>query len=362
MKKLQTFVILFIGIIILLGGCCLNDEITRPEEAENTVDDTISQQTESVNNKTILSIGMYGEWSSSFRGKIIHKNIDDLKKQSNGNLEIKLYDKGRLGSGTQIFEGVQEGTINMMCTTPSIEANVVPEAALLGVPGLFHSIEEFNKLMSSSYKTILQGYYRKAGLELLAIFAYSYREITSSVPVTSLEDINGLKIWVLPDRYQTSFWSNLGASVVPLSSSQVYMGLQKGLISAEENSIDGVLSEHIMEVQNYMIFTNHMLMTSALVMNKKQYDSLSAQNKAYLLQFADNFSTEMITQMPQNDKIIIDMLINDYQMKMIYPNDELLTEIYSNNEEIINAIRRELGDEKVNIFMKALEDISESNH
>ena len=71
-----------------------------------------------------------------------------------------------------------------------------------------------------------------------------------------------------------AYWNSLGATATPLDFSELYIGLQQGLVDAQENPLDIFLSSKFYEQQDYVINTKHNVFVATLLMNQDTWDSL----------------------------------------------------------------------------------------
>jgi len=59
----------------------------------------------------------------------------------------------------------------------------------------------------------------------------------------------------------------------------VYMGLQSGVVDAEENPLTQIVTMKFYEVQKYLMLTRHMLAVSGTIMSDSTWKSLSAEDQ-----------------------------------------------------------------------------------
>ena len=339
--------ILLLGMILLLGGC---SGIEAPS-GESTETGAI-EETEPV---VRLSMATSGNWTNVIRGKVFNKYCRKLEEWSDGKLTMSMYDMARLGDDMELLEGVQLGTLNIINSVPGYQCEAVPEAALLDLPGIFTSVEQYNAMMDDGYFDVMQQYYNQAGLQLLSSYCYSFRQVSSNFPIYSMEDFQDLRIRTIENKYHIKFWESVGATAIPLPYSEVFMALRQRNMEAQENPLYNLVSSNLAEVQNYVIFTYHAPMVSNFVMNKDQYDALSDENKELLRLFFEGDKEDVIRQMPGEDQQLQSDLKSDYDLTMIYPDEELLQSLWACNTEVLEMLRTELGDAVVDEFLAAAE-------
>ena len=102
----------------------------------------------------------------------------------------------------------------------------------------------------------------------------TYRLMTSNRPVRTIEDFKNMKIRTMSNKNHMAFWSAMGANPTPLAWPELYFSLQSGIVDAEENAADTIVSAHFNEVQKYVAETNVILYANEMVLNKKAFDAL----------------------------------------------------------------------------------------
>src|SRR5690606_18534594 len=118
--------------------------------------------------------------------------------------------------------------------------------------------------------------------------AYNY--ITPKEGILSPEQVQGMRIRA-PSAYVGRLIGELGASSINLPATEVYEGLERGIVDATLWNLNAMTTFRLHEPARY--FTNlNMTMTPMLVlMNKNTYERLSAEDKAALDQsLGRNFS------------------------------------------------------------------------
>ncbi len=93
-------------------------------------------------------------------------------------------------------------------------------------------------------------------------------------PITSLEDFKNRKINVDGDAQASQKLSALGASVVYIPTSDVFMSLQQGVVDGTTCDFDLLVSRRFGDVIKHMTLVNTAAASFAMVMNKDVYNSL----------------------------------------------------------------------------------------
>jgi tripartite ATP-independent transporter DctP family solute receptor len=109
-----------------------------------------------------------------------------------------------------------------------------------------------------------------------------YRELTNSKhPVTTPDDMKGIKFRVAGSKLYLETFKLLGANAVTMSFGEVFTSLQQGVIDGQENPTAIIDSSKLYEVQKYLTMWHYSFDPLVLCINKKLFDSLSpADQKA----------------------------------------------------------------------------------
>lgn len=126
----------------------------------------------------------------------------------------------------------------------------------------------------------------KVQIRPIAYFARGARELTSNRPITSPDDLNGLKMRVPNVPLFIDVWSALGASPGPMAFSEVFTSLQNGTIDAQENPLALIRSASFYEVQSHVNLTDHVRSWIYLTIAESTWQDLSADDQKAVMEAA----------------------------------------------------------------------------
>jgi tripartite ATP-independent transporter DctP family solute receptor len=120
------------------------------------------------------------------------------------------------------------------------------------------------------------------GITGLGIGVNGYRELTNSKhPITSPDDMKGIKFRVAGTKLYLETFKLLGANAVTMNFGEVFTSLQQGVIDGQENPTAIIDSSKLYEVQKYLTMWHYSFDPLVLCINKKLFDSFSpADQKA----------------------------------------------------------------------------------
>lgn len=242
-----------------------------------TGSDTAKDTSEDV--KTITFAHVSAEGTSTNDAALKFKEY--IEANSNGKLKVDVYPNGQLGGDRELIENTQNGSVTAMLSSPAPQVNFVKAATIFDSPFVFKDLEHARAVLNDpKFIAALGKEYEAAGFHYFGASGQGFRTLTANKKITSLNDLKGLSIRTMENKYHMKTWSLLGANPTPLTFNELYTALQQGTVSAQENPVELVYSQKFYEQQKYIMNTNHILQTNTWIMNKAFYDGLSDELKA----------------------------------------------------------------------------------
>ena len=203
-----------------------------------------------------------------------------VSEKSGGKITVKIFPGGVLGPDLQNFSAMQGGTLDMNVGNASLLAGNVKEFAIFDLPFLFHTREEAYAVMDGPVGKKLFDLLPEKGLVGLAYWELGFRDINNSErPIEKAEDLEGLKMRVIPTPIYVDFMNALGANAVPMPFTETYTALETGAIDGMTNPLINVKDSKFYEVTDYLTITNHMYNPQAVTISKVTWDKLSDTEK-----------------------------------------------------------------------------------
>jgi len=184
---------------------------------------------------------------------------DKIKSDSNGRVQISLFPNSILGGDSAMLTQLRAGAINFLTYLDGSLATIVPLAAVSNVGFAFKDYGEVFAAMDGPLGELVRADIVKAGLHVFdKIWDNGFRQITTSTkPIVTPDDLNGLKIRVPVSPIEVSLFKALGATPTALAFAEVYTALQTHLVDGQENPLTIIENGKIYEVQKYLSLTGH---------------------------------------------------------------------------------------------------------
>ncbi|MFM2274963.1 MAG: hypothetical protein RL211_835 [Pseudomonadota bacterium] len=208
------------------------------------------------------------------------KFAEAVTAKSGGKIKVNLFFNSSLGTDQAIVSALKGGTVEMAVMNSGILASEAKELALFDFPFLFANEKESDAIVDGPVGKKMHALLQEKGLVGLSYWELGYRHMTNSKrPLNTVEDIDGLKLRVIPNPINVDWVKALGANPTPLPFAEVYGALEQKAIDGQENPVAVIAANKFWEVQKYVALTNHQYNPQSVIFSKKVWDTLSAAEK-----------------------------------------------------------------------------------
>jgi TRAP-type C4-dicarboxylate transport system substrate-binding protein len=128
------------------------------------------------------------------------------------------------------------------------------------------------------------------GLHVIATGSQGVRHMYSKKEIHNVGDIKGLKIRVQATATEDTMFPAYSAQTVHMPFGSVYTSLQTGVVDVAENSINVYLVNKHYEVAPVLNITEHEANNALVFISDKLWQSLSAEQKQWVLKAGDEVS------------------------------------------------------------------------
>ncbi|WP_424966517.1 MULTISPECIES: DctP family TRAP transporter solute-binding subunit [unclassified Dinoroseobacter] len=219
-----------------------------------------------------------------------------VEANSNGAIEVQLFPNGQLGKDAEVLDQVRAGLVESTISSSGGLAQHYPLVGVFDIPFAFPNIGVASRVItkdSAFGEKFVGDIEDKTELKVLGLldsggfFAFT----NSKQPITSVEDMDGLRIRTMTLPTHEAMISSLGGQPTPLPWAEVYTALQTGVADGQMNPIPIIAFAKFNEVQEYLSITNHVITPYIWTMNEAFFDSLSPEHQT-LISWAAEVATE----------------------------------------------------------------------
>lgn len=244
MKKLVA-IVLALTMVLALAAC------GQPKQVETTVLKCAFNQ--SIDNPEAQTL----QWIS-----------DQLYAATEGRYKIEVYPNEQLGDQASSLETLMAGGIEMALVANSIIENYSADFAIIGTPYVYDSLEHQEKVFESGKLADLYATTEQHGFTVLCAYSLGSRNLyTRDAPVTTPEELAGLKIRVMGSQTCVDMLNAMGGVGITMAQGDVYSAIQTKTIDGAENNIITYTDLVQYEVAPYYNYSGHLMVPDELVIN-----------------------------------------------------------------------------------------------
>lgn len=234
--------------------------------------------------------------------KAISAAGEEIKKKSNGDIQLLLFPNNQLGDDTHMLANLRAGGMQMMGIGDNILATLVPSTAIDNVGFAFKDAQTAWAALDGKVGDIVRADIARLGLQPMhRIWDQGFREITSSTrPIHTPQDLQGFKMRVPPSPVSLSIFRGLGSAPVTLDSAGVYTALQTHVVDGQENPLGIIETQKFYQVQKYCAMTNHMWVGYWMLANGAFWQGLPAEHRTII---TDAFDAQVDAQRAASEQL-----------------------------------------------------------
>jgi TRAP-type C4-dicarboxylate transport system substrate-binding protein len=149
-------------------------------------------------------------------------------------------------------------------------------------------------------------------------------------PVRHPNDMKGVKLRTPGSPTWLALGKALGGNPTPMSFSEVYMGLKTGVIEGQDNPLPTDKNAKFYEVTKYIVLTNHLADSVWPTINEKKWQSLTAQQKKWVMEAIETARESCDRQNLDNEAKLVSFF-KDKGMIIIEDPDRAAFQKYAKN-------------------------------
>jgi len=233
---------------------------------------------------------------------------EEFKKRTNGKYEIQVFPASSLGKESDINQGLQLGTVDIILTGASFAARSFPRLAVSYYPFTFRDADHVIKYSKSDvFKELTAGYTKATnGNQVTALTYYGARHATSNKLFRNCDEMKGIKMRVPDAPAYTALPRACGANPTPIAFAEVYLALQNGTVDAQENPLPTIEAKKFYEVQKNIILTGHIADALLTVVSSSTWGKLSPAEQKILTDVTQEAAVKATEEIRKREGELVD--------------------------------------------------------
>jgi tripartite ATP-independent transporter DctP family solute receptor len=247
---------------------------------------------------------------------------ENIETYSDGQLKIRIYPAGQLGSERKLLELIQIGTIGMTKVSAATLENIVPAMQVFSLPYLFRDKDHVFNVQDGEVgrQLLLEG--ARYQLKGIAYYDAGSRSLyTTRRAVETPKDLTGMKIRVMESVIAMRLMKTMGGSPTPLSYGELYTAFQGGIVDGAENNPPSFYTSRHYEVCKYYTLNEHSTIPDVLVIGTQLWERLTDEQKEWLRRAIDE-SVEFQRELWHTFEIESLEVIENSGVRIIHPDKE----------------------------------------
>ncbi len=216
----------------------------------------------------------------------------EVAKLSKGTMKIAVFHSGKLGNIPAEIANTFSGSQDIHLIYPEFLASFAPEANIISLPYVFNSLKHLQKFYQSDLWKPAVDAIEKNGAVLLdkgwSWFIHDPRGFNATRPVFTPAELKGLKMRIWEAKAAIETWKGFGSNPIVVPRPEMYLAFKQKIIEGGPETAGAWVDQKNAEMAKYWMRTEEYYQIINMMVNKKKYASLTAQQQGILQQAMTN--------------------------------------------------------------------------
>lgn len=187
---------------------------------------------------------------------------------------IQVFGSSQLGGDELLLQKIKLGTVDFALPS-TVMSSEVDAFGLFEMPYLVDDREHMRAIEEEVVWPDLVPAAAEDGYRILAVWENGFRHVTNNArPITVPADLAGIKLRTPRGVWRVKLFQALGANPTPMALSEVFIGLQTGVIDGQENPLAQIWASKLYEVQAFLSLTAHVYTPAYVVVSPGRFGAL----------------------------------------------------------------------------------------
>ena len=271
MSKKLLSLLLVLAMIFSLAACGGNEGTEGSGAEGESAEPIVIKFAGTVNDEHPITKGEY-------------KFAEILEELSGGTMVVENYPNCQLGSNRELYESVQNGTLQMAEAGAVILANFTDKFKFTQLPYLFNSAESMQCFLNGEVgQQMFEEMAAETGFRVLGCYENGWQAITNSKhEIKTAADLQGLKIRTQENDILLKIYGDLGCNPMPMAFTELFTGMQQGTVDGQINPILIAYTGGYDEVQEYCTDVNAVYDVASIAINEEFYQGLTEEQRGWI--------------------------------------------------------------------------------
>ena len=209
------------------------------------------------------------------KGKGAEKFKELAEQYTEGKVKVEVYPNSQLYKDKEELEALQLGAVQMLAPSLAKFGPLgVPDFEAFDLPYIFDGYDQLRKVTDGEVGKAMLAKLEDKGIRGLSLWDNGFKIMSANSPLLTPDDFLGLKMRIESSKVLEAEMNALGAIPQVMAFSEVYQGLQTGVVDGTENPPSNMYTQKMHEVQKHATLSNHGYLGYAVIVNKEFWDGL----------------------------------------------------------------------------------------
>ncbi|MGG4604758.1 TRAP transporter substrate-binding protein [Paenalcaligenes sp. Me131] len=278
------------------------------------------------------------------------------EEYTDGKVVVEVYPNSQLYKDKEELEALQLGAVQMLAPSLAKFGPLgVREFEVFDLPFIFETKDDLRKVTNGQVGKDLLAKLEPKGIKGLAYWDNGFKVMSANSPLHTPDDFLGLKMRIQSSKVLEAQMQALDAVPQVMAFSEVYQGLQTGVVDGTENPPSNMYTQKMHEVQKHATNSNHGYLGYAVIVNKKFWEGLDEETRTQLekaMEEATEYANEIAQQ--ENDESLAAMKASG-KTTFYDLTDEERQEWITQLRPVHEQMASRIGQETIDAVYKAVE-------
>lgn len=279
-----------------------------------------------------------------------------VEELTDGRHTVALFANSELGPAPEMVNQAQSGINFGVYVSSAFFNSQVPEIGVSNMPFVFPDRETAFRVFDGPFGEGLKEQFADKGLIVLGFMELGFRQLTNSVrPITTPEELQGLKIRLQSNPVHIATFRTLGASPATIDGSELFSALSQRIVDGQENPYSVINNLRLVDAgQQYITESGHFFDVMVFAVSRRVMERLTPEDQAAVIE-AGRLATLAQREQAAIDDAAQRATLTDAGIEIITLTPEAVAAFRDATAPVADEVRASLGDDAVDGFFTALE-------
>ncbi|MEZ2721784.1 TRAP transporter substrate-binding protein [Paenalcaligenes hominis] len=294
---------------------------------------------------TIKFSHVVAEHTPKGQGALLFKKL--AEERLPGKVKVEVYPNSSLFGDGKEMEALLLGDVQIIAPSLAKFEHYSKPIQIYDLPFLFDDMAAVDRFQKGEVGQELLTSMEDKGITGLGYWHNGLKQLSANKKLIEPKDARGLKFRVQASAVLDEQFKALRAIPRKMSFSEVYQGLQTGVVNGAENPYSNIYSQKMNEVQKYITESNHGVLDYMVITNTKFWNGLPDDIRGTLSEVMDEVTVEVnkhAAELNERDK---QSIIDSGSTEVLYLTPEQREQWRDAMRPVWKKFEDEIGAERI---------------